>query len=87
MSGFCFRSGVHQDKAGRRVQVRPRFVHGNVAFAADTHQYDVHATESLETLFVQAAVFKNRFLLDASVDGEYILLVDVNLVNEQVLEL
>ena len=75
------RGRIHKDEAGRRIEVGTRFVHGDVAFPTDTHQYNVHSTECLQTLFVQAAIFNYRFLCDASVDGKHILLVDVNLVD------
>ena len=35
--------------------------------------------KSLDTLFVQAAVFDDSFLRNRSVDGEYILFIDVDL--------
>ncbi len=81
------RGVADQDEARDGLDARTGFVGGNVAHAADAQQRHVNASEGLDALLVEPATVVDGLLSDAPIEGEDVLRLDVDMVQEARLEL
>ena len=77
---------IQQNQTSGRIQSGTRFVERDVTYTANAQQGNINTSEAFDALFVQTAIFEDGIFGNASVGSEYILLVDVDMIQQHILQ-